>query len=138
MGKEFQDEETIDLLELFGMLWQHIFQILICTVVGAAVAFGVTKFLMVPQYESSAMMIVNTRQDANANVTSDQINSATKLVETYSIIVKSDTVLSRVINELGLNLNYGELKEKVTVSSVNSTQVMQISEIGRASCRERV
>ena len=127
MGKEFQDEETIDLLELFGMLWQHIFQILICTVVGAAVAFGVTKFLMVPQYESSAMMIVNTRQDANANVTSDQINSATKLVETYSIIVKSDTVLSRVIDDLGLNLNYGELKDKVTVKSVNSTQVMEIS-----------
>ena len=127
MGKEFQNEETIDLLELFGMLWQHIFQILICTVVGAAVAFGVTKFLMVPQYESSAMMIVNTRQDANANVTSDQINSATKLVETYSIIVKSDTVLSRVIEDLGLNLNYGELKDKVTVKSVNSTQVMQIS-----------
>ena len=127
MGKEFQNEETIDLLELFGMLWQHIFQILICTVIGAAVAFGVTKFLMVPQYESSAMMIVNTRQDANANVTSDQINSATKLVETYSIIVKSDTVLSRVIDDLGLNLNYGELKDKVTVKSVNSTQVMQIS-----------
>ena len=127
MGKKFQNEETIDLLELFGMLWQHIFQILICTVIGAAVAFGVTKFLMVPQYESSAMMIVNTRQDANANVTSDQINSATKLVETYSIIVKSDTVLSRVIDDLGLNLNYGELKDKVTVKSVNSTQVMQIS-----------
>ena len=127
MGKKFQNEETIDLLELFGMLWQHIFQILICTVIGAAVAFGVTKFLMVPQYESSAMMIVNTRQDANANVTSDQINSATKLVETYSIIVKSDTVLSRVIDDLGLNLNYGELKDKVTVKSVNSTQVMEIS-----------
>lgn len=127
MGKEFQNEETIDLLELFGMLWQHIFQILICTVIGAAVAFGVTKFLMVPQYQSSAMMIVNTRQDVNANVTSDQINSATKLVETYSIIVKSDTVLSRVIDDLGLNLNYGELKDKVTVKSVNSTQVMEIS-----------
>ena len=127
MGKKFQNEETIDLLELFGMLWQHIFQILICTVIGAAVAFGVTKFLMVPQYQSSAMMIVNTRQDVNANVTSDQINSATKLVETYSIIVKSDTVLSRVIDDLGLNLNYGELKDKVTVKSVNSTQVMEIS-----------
>lgn len=86
MGKEFQNEDTIDLLELFGMLWQHIFQILICTVIGAAVAFGVTKFLMVPQYQSSAMMIVNTRQDANANVTSDQINSATKLVEPTALL----------------------------------------------------
>ena len=47
-------------------------------------------------------MIVNTRQDVNANVTSDQINSATKLVSTYSIIIKSDTVLQQVINDLGL------------------------------------
>ena len=37
-------------------------------------------------------MIVNTRQDTTSNVTRDQINSATKLVSTYSII-KSDTVL---------------------------------------------
>ena len=43
MGKEFEDEETIDLLELFGMLWQHIFQILLCTVLGAAIAFGDRK-----------------------------------------------------------------------------------------------
>ena len=41
--------------------------------------------------------------------------------------MKSDTVLSRVIDDLGLNLNYGELKGKVTVKSVNSTQVMEIS-----------
>ena len=46
-------------------------------------------------------MIVNTRQDTTSNVTSDQINSATKLVSTYSIIIKSDTVLQQVIDNLG-------------------------------------
>ena len=50
MGTEFEDEETIEVLELFGMLWQHIFQILLCTVIGAALTFGATKFLMAPQY----------------------------------------------------------------------------------------
>lgn len=51
-------------------------------------------------------MIVNTRQDTTSNVTSDQINSATKLVSTYSIIIKSDTVLQQVIDNLGLSLTY--------------------------------
>ena len=85
------------------------------------------KFLMTPKYDSSALMIVNTRQDVNANVTSDQINSATKLVSTYSIIIKSDTVLQQVIDNLGLNLTYAQLNKRVTVAAVDDTQVMKIT-----------
>lgn len=72
-------------------------------------------------------MIVNTRQDTTSNVTSDQINSATKLVSTYSIIIKSDTVLQQVIDNLGLSLTYEKLAERVTVSAVDDTQVMKIT-----------
>ena len=72
-------------------------------------------------------MIVNTRQDVNANVTSDQINSATKLVSTYSIIIKSDTILQQVIDNLGLNLTYAQLNKRVTVAAVDDTQVMKIT-----------
>lgn len=74
---------------------------------------------MTPKYQASALMIVNTRQDTTSNVTSDQINSATKLVSTYSIIIKSDTVLQQVINNLGLSLTYPELAGRVTVSAVD-------------------
>ena len=91
------------------------------------VGFMASKFLMTPKYDSSALMIVNTRQDVNANVTSDQINSATKLVSTYSIIIKSDTVLQQVIDNLGLNLTYAQLNKRVTVAAVDDTQVMKIT-----------
>ena len=127
MPIENDDEVTIDLGELFRMLWHNAIWIVLCTVAAAAIGFCVTEFAMVPQYQSAALMIVNTRQDVNANVTNDQITSATKLVDTYSIIVKSDTVLQQVIDELGLNLNYKQLNEKVTVEAVNSTQVMRVS-----------
>lgn len=122
-----EDSDTIDLLEILNVIRQHILIIALVTVIAALAGFAVSKFVMVPKYESSALMIVNTRQDATANVTSDQINSATKLVSTYSIIIKSDTVLQQVINNLGLNLTYSELKDRVTVSAVDDTQVMQIT-----------
>ena len=83
--------------------------------------------MMTPKYDSSALMIVNTRQDVNANVTSDQINSATKLVSTYSIIIKSDTVLQQVIDNLGLNLTYAKLNKRVTVAAVYDTQDMKLT-----------
>lgn len=122
-----EEYDTIDLLEVLGIVRQHILVVILVTVLAAAAGFGVSRFLMVPQYEASALMIVNTRQDATANVTSDQINSATKLVATYSIIIKSDTVLQQVINNLGLSLTYQELQDRVTVSAVDDTQVMQIT-----------
>lgn len=121
------DYETIDLLEVLEVVRQHVLIIVLVTVLAAAVGFGVSRFLLVPQYEASALMIVNTRQDATANVTSDQITSATKLVSTYSIIIKSDTVLQQVINNLGLTLTYEQLHERVSVSAVDDTQVMKIT-----------
>lgn len=122
-----QAYETIDLLELLGVVRRHIVALLLTTVLAAAAGFAVSKFLMTPQYQASALMIVNTRQDTTANVTSDQLNSASKLVSTYSIIVKSDTVLNQVIANLGLNMSYETLAGKVGVAAVDDTQVMEIT-----------
>ena len=105
---ENEEYETIDLLEVLNAVRQHLLAVILTTLILACAGFGVSKFLMTPKYQASALMIVNTRQDTTSNVTSDQINSATKLVSTYSIIIKSDTVLQQVINNLGLNLTYPE------------------------------
>ena len=123
---ENEGYETIDLLEVLNAVRQHLLAVILTTVILAAAGFGVSKFLITPQYEASALMIVNTRQDTTSNVTSDQINSATKLVSTYSIIIKSDTV-QQVIDNLGLSLTYEKLAERVTVSAVDDTQVMKIT-----------
>lgn len=122
-----EENEVIDLTEILSAVRQHLLELIFVTLAAALVGFTASKFLMNPKYDSSALMIVNTRQDVNANVTSDQINSATKLVSTYSIIIKSDTVLQRVIDNLGLNLTYAQLNKRVTVAAVDDTQVMKIT-----------
>ena len=106
-----EENEVIDLTEILSAVRQHLLELIFVTLAAALVGFTASKFLMTPKYDSSALMIVNTRQDVNANVTSDQINSATKLVSTYSIIIKSDTVLHK----------------RVTVAAVDDTQVMKIT-----------
>ena len=107
---ENEEYETIDLLEVLNAVRQHLLAVILTTLILACAGFGVSKFLMTPKYQASALMIVNTRQDTTSNVTSDQINSAAKLVSTYSIIIKSDTVA-----------------ERVTVSAVDDTQVMKVT-----------
>mgnify|MGYP002531566840 CR=1 FL=1 len=116
-----EENEVIDLTEILSAVRQHLLELIFVTLAAALVGFTASKFLMTPKYDSSALMIVNTRQDVNANVTSDQINS------TYSIIIKSDTVLQQVIDNLGLNLTYAKLNKRVTVAAVDDTQVMKIT-----------
>ena len=124
-----EEYETIDLRELFLLVKKNILMILAVTIASAVVGFLISAFLLSPQYEASATLIVNSREDqtAQTTITNDQITSATKLVDTYSVILTSDTVLDKAITDLELTLDYEELLDKVTVESVNGTQVMKIS-----------
>ena len=125
-----QDTITIDLRDLFLLLKKHLLAIVAAGVIFAAVGGLWTKFLITPQYEAYATLIVNSREDQTAGqtyITNDQITSATKLVETYSVILTSDTVLDKTIADLGLDMTYQQLAKKVSISSVNDTQVMKIT-----------
>lgn len=122
-----QYEQEIDLLELFRALIDNWKLILVTVIIAVLVGFGVTKFLMVPQYESSVNMIVNAKQESNGSLTNDNIVSAKNLVDTYAIILKSNIVLDRVIDELNMDVTYNELSQRIQVASVNSTPIMRVS-----------
>lgn len=124
-----QEYDTIDLRQLFEIVRRNLLLIVAVTVLFAAGGYLGTKFLITPQYEASAMLIVNSRegQQLQGSVTNDSLNSAKQLVETYSVILKSDTVLDQTIEDLNLPLSYDQLAAKVSITAVNDTQVMKIT-----------
>ena len=124
--QENHDTE-INLFELLGSLLSHWFMILLSGILAAVIGFAAVQNLLEPQYEATVNMIVNTRQDHTGAVTNDNITSAQRLADTYSIILKSDLILDEVIEKLGLSMSYEELQDRMRVQSVNGTQVMRIS-----------
>ena len=122
-----EDEETIDLMELARLLWAHIVQIVAAAVAAALICLLVCMFVLTPKYQASVNLIVNTRQDTTTTFTSDNFNSAKNLISTYAVIIKGNTVLNEVIDELELDMTYGELYNMVTVADVDSTQIMKIT-----------
>ena len=122
-----RDRYGIDFIELLMALRERAGRILIVTVLTAAFGWGASSFLMTPKYDASINMIVNTQTGALRSVTNDSISSAKNLVDTYAIIIKSNTVLNKVIDNLKLDMTYGELYRQISVNAVNSTQVMKIS-----------
>ena len=130
LGQNFQsneDEETIDLMELARLLWAHIVQIVAVAVAAALISLLVCMFVLTPKYQASVNMIVNTRQEGTATFTSDNFNTAKNLISTYAVIIKGNTVLNEVIDELDLDMTYGQLYKMVAVDSVDSTQIMKVT-----------
>lgn len=124
-----QEYEMIDLREIFSLVKKNLAVIFMSVAVFALAGLLVTTLLIRPQYEATATMIVNSREDQQVQtaVTNDQINSARQLVNTYAVILKSDTVLGKTITDLKLDMDYEQLVKKVSIEAVDSTQVMKIS-----------
>lgn len=122
-----QKEQSISMQELYILVRRYILLIIAAGIIGSILTYCACSFFVAPVYEASAKMIVNSRQEQTGTVTNDQITSAQKLVDTYAIIIRSQPVLEPVIETLGLSMDVERLAKKVTVTSVNDTQVMEIA-----------
>ena len=118
----------IDLIELFRAIFRKKFLIIFITILCGVLGFAYSSFLATPLYSASAMMIVNSGDRTGLDyVTQDQIKSSSALVSTYSVIIKSDTVMDQVIEKLGMEDSFDSLIKRVTVTAVDDTQIMRIS-----------
>ena len=124
--KEQKSEKEIDLRFIFEILKKNIIPLVLVTVIVGAMSFFGSMLFIPKQYEADAMLIVNNKQTDNQGVGSGEIIAAQNLAEVYSIIIKSDTVLQQVIDDLKLNMTYEQLYKAISVSSVDSTQVISV------------
>ncbi len=124
---ENQKETEIDLRVIFGIIKKNIIALIIVTLLFGAGAYAYSKLFIPKQYAASAMLIVNNKKSDSTSVNYTEITAAQDLADVYAIIIKSDTVLQPVIDDLGLNMSYEKLSKSISVSTVNSTQVIEIS-----------
>lgn len=122
--------EELDLKELFNMFWirkiHMILIILIFIVIGAIYSFVFVS----PVYMSYTTLLLATSSDTTTSsdtITTSDITLNNNLVSTYSELITSKTVLGHVIENLGINKTYENLKGAVSVSAVKTTQLIKIS-----------
>lgn len=126
METSMQEGIRFDLIELTQILFQHWIWIAATTVLCAAAGLLFTIFGMTPQYQAEATMIVNNRQDQTVSITNDQLVSAQKLVDTYSIIITNRGVIEPIMKNLNIEEDYEDFIENISVKALNNTQVMSI------------
>ncbi|WP_072524733.1 YveK family protein [Clostridium sp. Marseille-P3244] len=124
---EIENEEmTIDLAELFSVLWSRIHLIILAGLLVALAAFAGTKLLITPKYTSSTSMYMLTRSDSGAGVTSSDLQTGTQLTQDYMELVQSRSVLEQVISVLNLDMSVEELSESITTENKTNTRILTI------------
>ena len=119
----------IDLLQMGRVLLKNAKYIVVVAVIAGLIGWLASTMGITPIYQADAKMIVNSKMTniSTGQITSDQLASSMKLVDTCAIIIRSRTVLQPIIDQLELEDSYGELAACVSVTAVNETPVMQIT-----------
>ena len=118
----------IDLKKLYYLLKSKAILIISAVLVCALLSFSVAILFITPSYSARAELIVNNAQNVvNGTVTNSDVSASTGLANTYSRIIKSHSVLERVIRELALDYSYEAFREKIDVQAIEDTQIVSIT-----------
>ena len=126
--------EELDLKELFQIFWNKKVQILLIILIFIVIGIIYTVGFVTPMYSSSTTLVLaGTESSSSTNttgadsITTSDITINSKLVATYSELVKSKNVLRQVISNLGINVDEANLRQNVSVSSVKDTELIEIT-----------
>ncbi len=126
--------EELDLKQLFDMLRKKIIYIIILTIVAIIIGVIYSFYLKTPLYKSkTTIVLTKSGEDSKiyiedeAGITTADLDRNSKLIKTYSELVKSESVLDKVIEKLNLNLTATDIRKNITVSAVEDTELIEIS-----------
>ena len=84
-----------------------------------------TVGFVTPMYTSSTTLVLaNTASD---KITTSDITLNSNLVATYSELAKSKKVVTKVISNLGIDVDVEKVRKNITVTSRKNTEVIEIS-----------
>ena len=119
------DEMEIDLGEIFHLLMNKLWIIVLCFIIGATLAFGGTKLLITPKYSASSMIYILTKTTSVTSLA--DIQMGTQLTADFEILATSRPVLEEVIEKLNLDYTYEELKSMIQTDNQTDTRILRFT-----------
>ncbi|MGG0671145.1 Wzz/FepE/Etk N-terminal domain-containing protein [Lederbergia citrisecunda] len=120
-------EESLNISELFKLVKKRfvlIVGIIILCVTGAGYA---SYNFLTPIYEASTQILITQQKDGQTQFNSQDLQLNLQLINTYNVIITSPAILSKVIEDLGLDTTPIDLQMNIRVSNEQNSQVVNIS-----------
>lgn len=122
--------EEIDLVELLKMFWRKKILIILITILFIGIGYIYITRFVTPMYTSTTTLVLasnNEKNKSNTTSTAAEVAVNTKLVSTYSELIKSQKVLSEVVTNTGISITEEQLKKEISIESTSNTSLINIS-----------
>lgn len=127
---ERNEEIEIDLRRVFDAIMKKIWVVVFVTILAGGLAFVGTQQFITPLYKSKAMFYVNNKNisigDTSLSMSTGDLSVSRGLVDTYIVVLNARSTLIDVIDYADVNYTYAELKNMISASAVNETEVFQV------------
>lgn len=127
MNQDNTKSVEIDVLALLQKLWTKKVFILFTAFYVAVFSFLGTYFFIQPTYTSTTRIYVVNQATDNNNLSAQDLQAGTYLVNDYKEIITSNDVLSEVIKDEKLNMTEAELAKMISVDIPTDTRLISIS-----------
>ena len=118
------DEMEIDLKELFFVLLHRWWIILLAGIICAGGAGVYTNTMVTPLYKSSATIYILSKDTV---VSLSDIQLGSQLTKDYTVLVKSRPVIDQVIENLDLDMTYGQVLSRLELANPTDTRMITIT-----------
>lgn len=127
MLNEKRDEFEIDLQKLLQACLRKWWLFVVAAVIAGMLSFWYSACFVTPMYQTSVTVYVNNiRRGENITYLSGtNLAAAQQLVNTYMEIIDSDTVLTTVAEEAGLDLSAKEIRELMSAKQVGESELFK-------------
>lgn len=122
-----KENSGMSMLEVMQLLLHKIWLITLWMVIGGSAVYAISNYLLSPTYTANVSMYVNSNtEQIETGLRLEDLNVAQELVATYIEILKSDSVLNKVIDKLNLAYSTGELRKMISATAVNDTEIFNV------------
>lgn len=122
--------EELDLKELFQIFWNKKLQIILIVAIFMVIGVIYSIGFVTPMYTSYTTLLLVKGEEENAksdSITTTDLTLNSKLVSTYRELIKSKDVLRQVISNLNIDVNEEDIRNHITVTSVEETELIEIT-----------
>lgn len=129
------EENTISLQEIAYALKKR-WRLIALITIGATLISAILSFFVInPQYEASTKLFIGKQETQDNNAyNSNDVMMYQKLMKTYAELAKTSDLVTKAVNNAGLNYNVKEVKgilENLTVTPSADTQILDLKYKGR-------
>lgn len=119
--------EEINLTELYKFLMKKIRLIILICILSIGTAYLYTFYFAVPMYRSTTQILVDQRNNDSGEISTGDINTNIKLIDTYKELITGPAILNLVKERMELDMSTNQLAKKININAPENVQLFNIS-----------